>query len=124
MAKKISKKAFQRFGVSEAGQRETAGWRALVDQFESHVAFIVGEDCYSGDVSVLVEMWLENPQSFMLNEDGSVNRTGRLRTGGDGLHRHDPLQHKQASESGWHSDVREVTSHVNNLLASLGNARR
>ena len=95
-------------------------WREVIDEFDIKLESIVDE---VNEESV-VELWLEDPRSFM---EGEINpsHTGsmirRPQTGGTGLQRYNPMA-KQAAVSGWDQEFAEAKSHADSILSQLGKA--
>ena|ERR1035437_2125556 len=96
-------------------------WKEVVDDFDSTLEFAA----HSEEDEAVVDLWLEDPHSFMGETDTSAH-TGsmvrRMQTGGQGLQRSGEMA-KTASASNWDQEFANAQSHAASVLKNLGNGR-
>jgi hypothetical protein len=103
--------------VTDGHPVEFRHWKDVVDDCD----FALESAVHSEEEEAVVELWLEDPKSFM-DEETSVNApTMRRVQAGLGMQRHDPMQHKVATTRNWDQDYSEATEHVRSVLSNLGN---
>lgn len=92
-------------------------WKDVVDECD----FALESAVSSEEEEAVVELWLEDPQSFMIDEEGAAVKTSSMRrvTGGMGLMRHGDIHQKQAS-SNFDKDLEDMKNHVTSVLANMG----
>jgi hypothetical protein len=105
--------------ITEGHPVEFRHWKDVVED----CAFALESATHSEEEEAVVELWLEDPQSFMGQEDGAVKTASVRRvTAGMGLMRHGDMQ-KQAGARNWDQDFSEAQDHVASVLKNLGNGR-
>lgn len=93
-------------------------WKEIIDDADS----MLESAAHSEEEEAVVELWLEDPQSFQQAE--GVGRSSAVRRvgAGQGLQRVGE-HHKQAAQN-WDQDFEEAQTHVASLLGKLGNGRK
>ena len=96
-------------------------WQKSVDEFDLHLNEIVDQE--SDDA--VVELWLEDPRSFLLGVEPSVDGeispvVRRVKTGGLGLRRYDPMA-KVAASNNWDEEFEDARKHAAQVLSNIGN---
>ncbi len=109
--------------VTDGHPVEFRHWKEVVDEADNAIETAADQETEEA----VVELWLEDPRSFMDEVNPSHTHTGsmvrRPQTGGLGLQRHgDPLR-KTAAASDWDQDFADAKAHAASLLSNLGNGR-
>lgn len=97
-------------------------WRELVDDFDFQIEYSANQETEEA----VVDLWLEDPRSFMEGlemPEGQQSAARRVKTGGNGLRRHDPMV-RTAAATRWDSEFSEAKNHVDQVLKNLGNSAR
>lgn len=99
---------------------ESRHWKDVVNDIDCELEAAV----HSEEEEAVVDLWLEDPQSFQEDTEnvGHTASTMRVRTGGMGLQRVGDL-HKTAAATSWDQDFSEAQAHVASVLKNLGNGR-
>jgi len=91
-------------------------WKEVIEDAD----FALESAVHSEEEEAVVELWLEDPQSFQ-EAEGMVQASAVRRVqAGNGLQRVGDVHHKQASQN-WDNDFTEATAHVRSVLGNLGN---
>lgn len=106
--------------ITDGHPVEFRHWKDVVDECD----FALESAVSSEEEEAVVELWLEDPQSFMIDEEGAAVKTSSMRrvTGGMGLMRHGDIHQKQAS-SNFDKNFADAQAHVASVLKNLGNGR-
>jgi hypothetical protein len=91
-------------------------WKEVVDDAD----FALESAVHSEEEEAVVELWLEDPQSFQVGEDMVQSPAVRRVQAGNGLQRVSDVHHKQAAAN-WDQDHSEAVEHVRSVLSNLGN---
>jgi hypothetical protein len=102
---------------------EHHAWRELLDDFDQRLEAVASSE----EEEAVVDLWLEEPRSFMEglenSPEGNVQASAvrRVRTGGMGLQRHNPMA-RVASATSWDQEFADAKNHADSVLKKLGNA--
>lgn len=97
-------------------------WREFVDEFDSELEAAA----LSESEEAIVDLWLEDPMSFMDTEVNPQHNTHvgsmmrRVGSGGLGLQRSGDMQHKTAASSNWDDEFAAAKAHAASVLSQLG----
>jgi hypothetical protein len=97
-------------------------WKEFVSDFDADLEAAALDE----SVEAVVDLWLEDPQSFMDTEINPEHTTHvgsmmrRVATGGMGLQRADTMQHKTASATNWDDEFANAKAHAASVLSQLG----
>lgn len=97
-------------------------WRELVDDFDFQIEYSANQETEEA----VVDLWLEDPRSFMEGlemPEGQQSAARRVKTGGNGLERYNPMV-RTASVTRWDSEFADAKAHADSVLKSLGNSAR
>ena len=99
-------------------------WQESVDEFDLHLNEIVDQE----SDNAVVELWLEDPRSFLVGVEPSVDGeispvVRRVKVGGLGLRRYDPMS-KVAASNSWDEEFQDAKNHAAQVLSSIGITRR
>jgi len=115
---RITGSGFAKQGAIAPGHPvEFRHWQEVVDDFD----FALESAAHSEEEEAVVDLWLEEPQSFM-DKDDPIQRQGALRraTAGMGMARVTDL-HRKTAAANWDQDFEEAKEHVASILSKLGN---
>jgi|SRR5271154_5256945 len=105
--------------ITDGHPVEFRHWKDVVED----CTFALESAVHSEEEEAVVELWLEDPASFMEQEDGAVKTASVRRvTAGMGLMRSTDVHQKQAAANFDH-DFAEAQAHVASVLKNLGNGR-
>jgi hypothetical protein len=105
--------------ITDGHPVEFRHWKDVVED----CAFALESAAHSEEEEAIVELWLDDPNSFMTEEDGAVQTPSvRRMTAGMGLTRHSDIHQKQASAN-WDQDFSEAQAHAASVLSKIGNGR-
>lgn len=93
-------------------------WQEVIDDAD----FALESAVHSEEEEGVVELWLEDPQSFQETEGMVQTPAVRRVRAGNGLQRVGDVHHKQASQN-WDNDFSEAQAHVAAVLGKVGNGR-
>jgi hypothetical protein len=112
---------FRKTAATMQGQPvEFRHWKDVVEDYD----FALQSAASSEEEEAVVDLWLEDPQSFM-DEDVPARGGVRLaRSGGVGLQRSGETQHKTAAATNWDDEFENARTHASSILKNLGNANR
>jgi hypothetical protein len=124
MIVRIAGSGFVKTGsVQEGAPVEFRHWKEVVDEADNVIEAAADQETEEA----VVDLWLEDPRSFMDEINPSHVHTGsmvrRLQTGGMGLQHHSDPRQKTAAASDWDQDFADAKTHATALLSNLGNGR-
>ena len=86
-------------------------WQESVDEFDSGLSQIVDDE----SEEAVVDLWLEEPNSFADGLEQGRTSVRRVKTGGNGLARHDP----PAKTAAWDREFADARAHAAEVLRSM-----
>lgn len=96
---------------------ESRHWKDVVNDIDCELEAAV----HSEEEEAVVDLWLEDPQSFQEDTQGAGRgAVTMVRTGGMGMQRVG-IPHKTAADQNWDQDFSEAREHVASVLKNLGN---
>jgi hypothetical protein len=97
-------------------------WQELVDDFDGTLEFAAAQETEEA----IVDLWLEDPRSFMDGDVDPVEQRSAARlvkTGGNGWQRPDVAMSRTASAR-FDQEFADAKAHADSVLKKLGNAAR
>ena len=104
--------------ITDGHPVEFRHWKEVVDEFDNELEFAASSE----EEQAVVDLWLEDPQSFQNEFDAgqvAIQRTGSMIRSADNFGR------KQAVVRGanWDQEFADAQAHAASVLGKLGNGR-
>lgn len=119
MIVRITGSGFAKQGsITQGHPVEFRHWKDVIEDYD----FALESAVHSEEEEAVVNLWLEDPQSFQDKDIPSQHRGSmrRVVTGGLGPQRVDNM-HQKTAAANWDQDFSEATEHVRSVLSNLGN---